>query len=758
MQRLTNTQVQEFLKDWEENSSTEILEEGKKNEIIQIAKAKGIDLRKNKDLAGFKTIYTFANKANKNRARLPKEVLLKALPTMIGKPVDIDHNRRYVIGHYIDYRYHQKEDMVVAYGVFYKSSFAEEWEEAKKLFKEKKLATSYEIWCPQNKRRMLKDDTYELLEQEIAGGALLYKEQPAFEDAKVLELAKENLEREKDLIYASDDKYKKDEIIVCKDNKCELIWEGKDTDTTTIDVSMDGTSNMVEEQEKPRITKIKCSNCSEELDYNGIDVRVKCPKCFALLNKEGVMQYPPQIKDFKVLCPSCKVNNWLILSKKEDYIELRCQSCSREFKADFAIAKVDMKEKLSSFPFLYSGKVSCYQCNNIIEFFDISSKTKQRTLKCKKCGLEFSIDITQEKYKTISKIEELKRDKIEKSSKGGNMMEYKVELSKYHRYIDIEDTDKLEQAFVEEEYEGFEEAEKAKRLTYQERKNLPDSDFAVVARVKNKNTGEMRKIRMYTINDEAHVRNALARLGQPKPKTTLQRLGVSIEEVRRKVLARARKLGMTQLLERYKKASTEKASFICSCVECGYKITTDKHCVDLKCAKCGGQMRRATRPGDGKPEEKAEVKNEEPKVEAKTEKKDELTEAQKHDLVIYALEDKIAKYIGGIRKLASKVKTVNKELKTVNAGIDDKIKFYKENAKSIMERREQLGEFGDNLTDEQIMDAKDFENATLKKQLAEKEKIEVANEDVGEKGNENDDEFYVSMRKEINNKAFPKKK
>jgi hypothetical protein len=263
---------------------------------------------------------------------------------------------------------------------------------------------------------------------------------------------------------------------------------------------------------------------------------------------------------------------------------------------------------------------------------------------------------------------------------------------------------------------------------------------------------------MYTINDEAHVRNALTRLGQPKPKTTLQRLGVSIEEVRRKVLARARKLGMTQLLERYKKASTEKASFVCSCVECGYKITTDKHCVDLKCAKCGGQMRRATRPGDGKPEEKAEIKNEEPKVEAKTEKKDELTEAQKHDLVIYALEDKIAKYIGGIRKLASKVKTVNKELKTVNAGIDDKIKFYKENAKSIMERREQLGEFGDNLTDEQIMDAKDFENATLKKQLAEKEKIEVANEDVGEKGNENDDEFYVSMRKEINNKAFPKKK
>jgi len=50
----------------------------------------------------------------------------------------------------------------------------------------------------------------------------------------------------------------------------------------------------------------------------------------------------------------------------------------------------------------------------------------------------------------------------------------------------------------------------------------------------------------------------------------------------------------------------EKQKFNCECIKCGYKITSDKHCKDLKCEKCGGQMRRAERPGPGQ-----EGKNEE---------------------------------------------------------------------------------------------------------------------------------------------------
>jgi len=39
----------------------------------------------------------------------------------------------------------------------------------------------------------------------------------------------------------------------------------------------------------------------------------------------------------------------------------------------------------------------------------------------------------------------------------------------------------------------------------------------------------------------------------------------------------------------------------CECIECGYKMTSDKHCDELKCPECGGQMRRIERPGPGQP-------------------------------------------------------------------------------------------------------------------------------------------------------------
>ena len=52
--------------------------------------------------------------------------------------------------------------------------------------------------------------------------------------------------------------------------------------------------------------------------------------------------------------------------------------------------------------------------------------------------------------------------------------------------------------------------------------------------------------------------------------------------------------------EENKMEKSNKDSFECECVDCGYKETSDKHCKDLKCAECGGQMRRASRPGPGK--------------------------------------------------------------------------------------------------------------------------------------------------------------
>ena len=46
-------------------------------------------------------------------------------------------------------------------------------------------------------------------------------------------------------------------------------------------------------------------------------------------------------------------------------------------------------------------------------------------------------------------------------------------------------------------------------------------------------------------------------------------------------------------------AKEKKEKYECECIECGYREVTDKHCKDIKCKKCGGQMRRVGRPGPG---------------------------------------------------------------------------------------------------------------------------------------------------------------
>lgn len=403
---ITNVEAQEFLKDYTENSETILLEEGaERNELQKIAKANGMDIKNSRDLGIFKTIYAFSNEPNANGAILPKKELLRVLPQIIGKPVNINHDRSLVVGHYIDYRYIQKKDTVVAYGVYYKSYYEDLWKEANKLFKSKKLSSSFEIWSPNDKKRHLADGTYELRSMEIAGGALIYEDednQPAFKNAKMLMMAKEKATtNDMELVYAS--KYKEEELL------------HKSNEVTQVTVV-------------PTSLKLKCSNCTEEFE-TAEAVNIKCPKCQALLNKEGVMQYPPQIKDFKIMCPGCKVNNWLILSKTEESAKLRCTSCTKEY--NIAFKKTEIKGLANKVSFVYTGSTSCVQCHTRIPVESISHNGKRET-KCPKCGLNFSFDTKHsDNVKRISKIEEIIKDKINKSSdKGGKPMDKKETVNK----------------------------------------------------------------------------------------------------------------------------------------------------------------------------------------------------------------------------------------------------------------------------------------------------------------------------------------
>jgi len=417
---LNSAIIQEFLADFEKNSTTELLEDDSKeqNEIFQIAEARGIKLKDRQSLAGFKTVYTFANEANLNKARLPKKELLKALPTLVGTPIDIDHQRNYVCGAYIDYRYIVKDDSVIAYGVFYKLNFADEWANAQKLFKAGKLTTSYEILSPKNKRTVLADGTFELHDMEIAGGALLFKEKPAFPDAKVLEIAKENIGKDiENLVYAS--KAKCEDLIIHGESICRKCGKCNIEEATVLPVETPKVEEVkvvdIKIEPKPVdtqlpapiiISKIKCANCQHEFDKPQVlTSEIKCSECFAIINDKGDILYPPQIIDFNISCPSCSSRNWRLLKKEENSGEIKCLSCAKKYS--IAFSKVEPNAVLNMIQFLHIGHVACKQCGNYISYSGTSQVTTYN-LKCIKCGLTFIHDILKDgQLKQLSKITEI---------------------------------------------------------------------------------------------------------------------------------------------------------------------------------------------------------------------------------------------------------------------------------------------------------------------------------------------------------------
>jgi HK97 family phage prohead protease len=77
-----------------------------------------------------------------------------------------------------------------------------------------------------------------------------------------------------------------------------------------------------------------------------------------------------------------------------------------------------------------------------------------------------------------------------------------------------------------------------------------------------------------------------------------------------------------------KDEENRKKEYECECIECKHTLKTKKHCKDVKCPECGGDMRRKERPGPGRSQENKEA---EKKEEVKTEEeKKEINERRRH--------------------------------------------------------------------------------------------------------------------------------
>ena len=709
-EKLSNQEVIEFLRDVAMKSTAELLENGskEKNELFEIAAARGITLKNNKDLAGVKFIYAFTDTPNENGAVLLTKEILKVLPTMVGKPLSIDHERSRVCGAILDYRWIPKEKKIISYAVVYKSNFAAEWQKMQKLFKAGQLCTSFEIWSDAKKREYNEDGSYILKDMTIAGAAILLKTDPAFPGAKVLSIAKYQSCHQPDLVFAS--QYKDEDI---------LTAEGP---------------SIPQEAPKP-VEKIKCANCGKEITKPLAPIdEIKCTECFAIINMSGDVLYPPQIIDFNVSCLGCGSRNWRVIKKDDVAAEVKCLNCAKRYDIEFKKDTVD--HAASMLNFVHLGQIACKQCGATIEYSG-TSKLQIFDLKCPKCGLQFKHDIMQSSTKKIKTITEtkIKADLAQSAATQDAKGEHKMaEIEKEVKPVEATPKAEVEVAEAKTEEVTEQPIEAKQEVPVVEetpaevtvKTEVKPEEATVEPVVEAEATPEAPEVAKVEetpadVTPEVTEEPVQEVAAEVKPEVPVEEpVEVSAEpekpaeaevkaEPEQPVVAEPKveevpdeaREGQGKGKARQGDGGTD----ACVCPKCG---TIKKHvkgepCTANACPKCGGAM-------VGK----------------------KLSEAQRDKFKLKA------------KAFAKKIKALKKE----TASLEDRVEFYKANAEEISKRRTELGDTAVDLSDIDILDADKFSTAKVEKANKEIAAATV----VGEKTRGSD--YYQKLKSEIDEKAF----
>jgi len=482
-----------WLEDMTYASEYTFLEEGKDDdELARIAKKRGISLPSH-DLAIFKCKYAFTDRVNKNGCLLPREEVAKSLSTLVGKAVDFDHFRKRICGTWIDADL--VGDQIVAYGSFFKSNLQDDFTTIKDLMQRGALSVSFEAW---GNKKTLKGNSYSLNDITFAGGALLLKESPAFPGADVMEMANNRvlefakvMTKPEEFLHTGDSTVKKEETLEIKTEDMPECARHWVHDNMELMKNLGG---------------VDCSVCHnvgnhdlQKMDYANSEGLIKCTNCgtthkvFFTPTTEVVKKGKPrQITEIKSAA-NLEIHEDInaFIENYEGSDENLEMVLANEFEQELEEAKF----------------IKCMQCANV---FDLHGNTT----KCPKCGAKWVKATTPELRP---------EERTDSPYSVVNKLNPDPQLSKV--------------------------------LDTKSRNDISDEKFAVVVTTKNKKTGKPRKIRMFPINNPAHVRNALARL--PQAAESLKRLGISQETVKNKILKRARELKMDELLKLHKASTVE---------------------------------------------------------------------------------------------------------------------------------------------------------------------------------------------------------
>jgi len=285
-----------FLHNLTYDSKFEVLEEGSySSELIEIASNRGIVLPAH-DLAVFKCTYGFTERFNLNGCRLPHEEVASALNTLAGKAVDYDHFRKNVVGYWLEAKLEGND--IIAYGIFFKGNFGEDYVQIKELMDKGTLAVSFEAY---GNKEILSEGKYNLRDIEFSGGALLLKTTPAFPGSEVHEMAnKRVLEFAKVMTAPKDFITSKEE----KDEGDNSMGEKKKLEKSK-DITVDDLKGDLKRS-------VKCTSCGLSFKTAELAKSTKCTSCGSSVElisdkgSEGGEQMEEKIKELEAEIASLK--------------------------------------------------------------------------------------------------------------------------------------------------------------------------------------------------------------------------------------------------------------------------------------------------------------------------------------------------------------------------------------------------------------------------------------------------------------------
>ena len=297
----------------------------------------------------------------------------------------------------------------------------------------------------------------------------------------------------------------------------------------------------------------------------------------------------------------------------------------------------------------------------------------------------------------------------------------------------IEDMDKYIMEFEgsDEELEiAVEESMEGPKVSHSERLELTDEDFAVVRTIQTEQSN--KKIRLLPIPTLAHINVVQDRLGQSQVLATLEKLGVTKDNVEGKILRRANKITMKELIKKFEDTSIEEVlqeyakatierELTDSELEKAYSIVvydkpkgdaSDTSLLKVPAKKSGGNETSLINANITEDEIRNVIKEvtkaqEEVKVEDKKEeipiKDKEKAKKEPEEKITDNVTDKDKE----IAKLQEKLNEAEKKLEEINKAEKETL---------IKSRREDLGDKAKDMKDEDILDENKFMIAKLEKE------------------------------------------